>query len=1313
VTKQLTSVAPATTWFDTPSSVEEPAEQVSQEQQQQPQQQAGVWESCRVHRLDAQPPVLSHCWPASSPEDLEATTRTIRDIFAQPPRATFCDVIVAPLIASPCSACVIVVCVVIVISGLWCVFKKIQHRFFERTQREATTATDPAATAATTTHMSVHGALQRAADAAAATAATTAQGADESPSRSTDPASSQAYLRMLAQHLVKQLAQQETLSPILDHVDEIANTVDHFVLVLTGLTENEKVRLTVNGAPFIKRDDAFAFFGQPVKDEKCEGGVAIPFHVRAASDEKHHSPIHMIDVAQLARITIEMRSETFQASVKWASPAAAEPTAAAATTDPRLERAIASSAMVASTVAENQLRGGKTQLAFVSEQFHRAELGCVVEYAQRAQLAFDFAANPTFHPSLLQQRLATAGIRDKAASNKEPGKPGAPLFFEPAAQEAAFLCALLLVASDKSRGEELAVMMRIRLVELLDAAEGKPEAKKLGESARAAMSHLQLASTTLADLEACAAGSLLLKKGDAKSAVVPTFGPRSAPQYTLQFAQAPFVTTLAPIMGAIPGTAARATSTTASAAAKSPPTAAARPKDGAAGRPKHAAPTTTTAPTTAPTTTPTTTAQTQLGTIYDKNECWAGAIADVAERAVATITQRPDEHEHVRRFRDHKWVATEGARAVAAMTDRRGKPSDAARQLPVVFHRLHASNDTKLASIVSWGAAAPAGTTPIALLIFDRKRKHWSACVRHGNVWTRRDAGKVETLGATQPDATFCIWLRKPTEMRGGASAPCAHCGEAKRRHSRRTERKCASCKRSVFGDCGTHGRRSGEAWHCANCLAFSSRLLQLDAITEESRRTEPAALREAAARGEHFAQQNPRVRGPVTLLRREAPAPPADAAQPQQPRAPPPPFEATPGAHTQQLPADAAAGAQQQRRLSPLAAAFAPQPQAQPQQQQLQPPLPHSRQRQPAPRAAQPQAAQPQARNRGPALDGPTWPLERVGQLFQCGHGIAPTVAALRSNALERVVIRQPKDIPALAMKGHTSETHNRHFRCLVFVKEALKPYPPTMLLTDALVRIFSAQAEERNWQAATLEREMANAAGSFSNLPLYTNSPIPLRLDTSPVWKSAIRAAGLDANESQSASQPAVQLSEIEMCMANAHSLAVRILIMLTWLCGGRVGDVRKVRLSEVRFNEQTGELMVGFLRGKGARFAQPYHVPSTVPASWRPALSQFLAGFATEHPQTMLFPEPLTGHCLGKQVTDTLRTVRPELGQRAMRRGSLQAMAQNGVDLDTLRIFSGHRNVLTLLRYLNWSKDAAVLSREARAAARYLDPEASSRV
>ena len=157
------------------------------------------------------------------------------------------------------------------------------------------------------------------------------------------------------------------------------------------------------------------------------------------------------------------------------------------------------------------------------------------------------------------------------------------------------------------------------------------------------------------------------------------------------------------------------------------------------------------------------------------------------------------------------------------------------------------------------------------------------------------------------------------------------------------------------------------------------------------------------------------------------------------------------------------------------------------------------------------------------------------------------------------------------------------------------------------------------------------------------------------------------------------------------------------MTWICAGRVGDVLKVKRKEVALEHNfatSGDLKVTFVRGKGARFSQPYAVPTTCPLEWLRLLRQYLSQF---QPEDWLFPGGTKVY--GPLTSLALRTANPTFTVRALRRGALQAMAESGVPDATLLYFSGHKRLDTLWNYLNWSAASADKAKRAREAAVHL--------
>ena len=328
--------------------------------------------------------------------------------------------------------------------------------------------------------------------------------------------------------------------------------------------------------------------------------------------------------------------------------------------------------------------------------------------------------------------------------------------------------------------------------------------------------------------------------------------------------------------------------------------------------------------------------------------------------------------------------------------------------------------------------------------------------------------------------------------------------------------------------------------------------------------------------------------------------------------------------------------------------------------------------------------------------------PLGKCGQLFRCGQVQRPLLAALKGDALRN--LRLFAASTSTDESGKSKEVRQRHQCALRRMQSAFRDrrfWP--MSLAGAIVAMHRERAAANHWKSATLQRELANVAGAFQDLPLYSNSPVSFSLNDSAEFRNAMRATQLRANEEQIGSQPAATMAQTRRAISKAPDVPVKVAIALTYSCAGRVGDVLKVKRQEVTMEKDfmaTGAIKVAFCRGKGARFSQPYTVPTTCPPEWRSLVHQYLQGMESS---AWLFPGGT--QTFGVKVNMALRAVDPEFTVRALRRGALQAMARAGVSIETLLLFSGHKRVETLLRYLNWGAEADERAQLARAAALHL--------
>ena len=142
--------------------------------------------------------------------------------------------------------------------------------------------------------------------------------------------------------------------------------------------------------------------------------------------------------------------------------------------------------------------------------------------------------------------------------------------------------------------------------------------------------------------------------------------------------------------------------------------------------------------------------------------------------------------------------------------------------------------------------------------------------------------------------------------------------------------------------------------------------------------------------------------------------------------------------------------------------------------------------------------------------------------------------------------------------------------------------------------------------------------------------------------------------------------------------------------WVVSGRTGDVLKLNVQDVQI--QRNQITVTFRKGKTVAKRGPFSVHSTIPEEW-------LHLFQTPRESGKLCKTTVAAVCAAIKKADK------QLSNRSLRRGSLQAMAAAGTTDEILLMFSGHKSVSTLHRYLMWGSVGAHKKEVMRTAARSL--------
>lgn len=297
----------------------------------------------------------------------------------------------------------------------------------------------------------------------------------------------------------------------------------------------------------------------------------------------------------------------------------------------------------------------------------------------------------------------------------------------------------------------------------------------------------------------------------------------------------------------------------------------------------------------------------------------------------------------------------------------------------------------------------------------------------------------------------------------------------------------------------------------------------------------------------------------------------------------------------------------------------------------------------------------------------------------FRSGGVETPHVAALSGSYLIEQLKRPPPVIPNIALMSFVKTTHQEHRRML----KLLLTIPEPLLhrpLAEAVLEFLMRRRRTRAWRWSTTLKYLACAQGALSSLPLYRACRSPILISKDTIWTHGIRATARKARAELPQQPTAATWTEIEKCLRTERSLPIFVVVLLAWFTAARIGCILQLTKSDITVHSDF-TMSVRFTRGKSVLLrASAYTVHTApVPVEFRDRLQRWL----TER-HTWLFPRETTG----TQVKLALRRVNINLEQRSIRRGALQALSRApGMTDESLLLFSGHSNVRTLRRYLNW--------------------------
>jgi hypothetical protein len=281
---------------------------------------------------------------------------------------------------------------------------------------------------------------------------------------------------------------------------------------------------------------------------------------------------------------------------------------------------------------------------------------------------------------------------------------------------------------------------------------------------------------------------------------------------------------------------------------------------------------------------------------------------------------------------------------------------------------------------------------------------------------------------------------------------------------------------------------------------------------------------------------------------------------------------------------------------------------------------------------------------------------------------------------------LRLPTDRTVL--KALSFDQRKRHLYVLDSLLSAMLRAPPSIRLESQpaiWIQAIDQLQQERAWRSTGAPYATASTLmGALERLDQYCGLP-PIRLAQFSEWRDALRSWEKTALRVLP-DVTAVGLEEVK-ALHSQLSPNARSVLLIAWLHAARVGNVFtvKVKESELRRVDGINAWVITWTAAKTTPKVGAYTTHTAVSPQWLEEISSLGIGRLGDE----FLVHPSLERAVVVELRAGLHRLNPKHDLRSLRRGSLTAMAQQGVDLETLLTYSGHRTVDMLLRYLQRGK------------------------
>lgn len=296
----------------------------------------------------------------------------------------------------------------------------------------------------------------------------------------------------------------------------------------------------------------------------------------------------------------------------------------------------------------------------------------------------------------------------------------------------------------------------------------------------------------------------------------------------------------------------------------------------------------------------------------------------------------------------------------------------------------------------------------------------------------------------------------------------------------------------------------------------------------------------------------------------------------------------------------------------------------------------------------------------------------------FSSGHvpcRVTPTEQGKDQYSLVRQFLQHKPQWPQLLQPAYLSELQ-RAWQTITTWAAASSGRSETPVV-DAV--ILSHLERGKTAQPGTIKKYLLSARALFLRADqVFGSRPFDL-LDAS-LFKDLIRSLTKMERADAPPSRPFCTPEQIRVALTQAPSDAIKALLLITWSHSSRPSNTLHLRPSNISISGNLVTIL--WSEAKTVASRGPFTTFAKLPPQWIAFLQNFL-----REPREQIFAP--NHRSLLNQLRTILQKVDPELDLRALRRGSLIALAKTGISEADLLNFSGHRCVENLRRYLQWGR------------------------